>query len=588
MPDDKQPTILKTDRAQYCHGKDFVHIGCYDRKGAKVKDLTFYPKLIADDIMFDRHFATVGDIIFVYKDGVYKPEGEKVIRQETQERLRDDVTDQKEALDQDAAASSIVRNTADCTTHRKNEVVNYIRDGTHIILTGYPTEQEPHLINLKNGFFNLKTWQIEDHTPDIFSVAQVPVIYNPDAKCPAVLKFLGEILGAPDVPKVLELIGYCLLSDYPIRKAFMFNGEGANGKSTLLRLIRAFIDDDNCSTVSIQQLSEGNRFARANLYGKLANIYDDLPDAALKDTGIFKLLTGQEEIFAEWKGKDGFSFHNYAKLIFSCNKIPRTPDDTDAFFSRWEIVEMPNKFPDNAGLFATLSTKEEMEGLLLLVLGYLSELLKRCAFSNTLTAEEMRKRYTRLSDSVGAFVLDCLEMDTENRERKTGIFNAYTAYCRKKHYRPVTENIFFRFLHGHIEYGSTRKLEGGIQVHYLAGVRLKTDEYTLESAFSAPNLQGLQGLQGILTPYVGEKGYIGGGIENPTIPTNPATSGQETNKADCDKNNGHDLIEPSEDAINAVKSFLICGLDAGQIAKETGNSPSYIQEIIERLRGKGA
>jgi len=555
--------VFKTDRGQHCGGREFKHRGCFDKNGKEVKELSFYAKLIADDILFEYHFATIEDIIFVYKNGVYVPDGEKVIRLEAQERLRDDLAEPKDAELKEKEPSALMTNRIDCTTHKKQEVVNYIRDGTHISLRGYPTKQEPHIINLKNGLFNLQTWEIQDHTPDIFSVSQIPINYTPDAKCPNILKFISEIVEPVDFVKILELIGYCLYADYPIRAAFMFKGDGANGKSTLLSLIRAFIGRENCSTVSIQQLSDTNRFARANLYGKLANIYDDLPDTALRDTGIFKLLTGQEEIFAEWKGRDGFSFHNYAKLVFSCNQIPRSSDMTPAFFKRWEIVEFNHAFPDNKDLFSTLTTTEELEGLLMLVLKYLDDLLKHCYFSNTLTPEEKQKKYTRLSDSVGAFVLDCLEDDTEGREKKNELYKAYAVYCRKKHYRPVTENIFFRFLHNHIEYGTTRKLEDHIQVWYIAGIRIKTEpDYTgilQNELFAVKNSGDSRDSGDIHTHTRGSlNDYIEGGTKNPTnstIPTNPGIQPDPASSKDNNDNNKSIGINKGNNDINKVSSL---------------------------------
>jgi putative DNA primase/helicase len=107
------------------------------------------------------------------------------------------------------------------------------------------------------------------------------------------------------------------------------------------------------------------------LYGKLANIYADLPAIALKETGIFKMLTGGDTISGEHKFKPRFYFKNYAKLIFSCNQIPQTPDDSDAFYRRWIIVNFPHQFLDadqntdknlvaDKNLLAKLTTTSEL------------------------------------------------------------------------------------------------------------------------------------------------------------------------------------------------------------------------------------
>lgn len=60
---------------------------------------------------------------------------------------------------------------------------------------------------------------------------KLPVKYDPDAKCPLIDEFLQDVLTEQDDRKVFyELGGFCLLKDYRFEKAFMFIGEGRNGK----------------------------------------------------------------------------------------------------------------------------------------------------------------------------------------------------------------------------------------------------------------------------------------------------------------------------------------------------------------------
>jgi hypothetical protein len=63
------------------------------------------------------------------------------------------------------------------------------------------------------------------------------------------------------------------------------------------------------------------------LFGKLANIFADLPSKAIDDGGMFKSLTGEDYVTAERKNKDPFSFRPYARLLFSCNEIPKNYND---------------------------------------------------------------------------------------------------------------------------------------------------------------------------------------------------------------------------------------------------------------------
>ena len=83
----------------------------------------------------------------------------------------------------------------------------------------------------------------------------------------------------------------------------------------------------------------------------MLNYFADLQDFALTQTGIFKDLTGDDEISAEIKFKQKhITFNNTTKFAFSCNKIPENKnDDSDAFWRRWIIVQFTQTFDDEKG-----------------------------------------------------------------------------------------------------------------------------------------------------------------------------------------------------------------------------------------------
>jgi putative DNA primase/helicase len=201
---------------------------------------------------------------------------------------------------------------------------------------------------------------------------------------------------------MIELAGYCLYRSYLLHSAWMLSGNGANGKSTYINLIKSFLGSTNVVSISLHELEE-NRFSKASLYGKLAKLYPDLPSRALYQTGVFKMCTGADPLTGEKKFRGAFNFMNVANFVFSANTVPRSPsDDSDAFFRRWIIIPFPNKFEgDNRDerILAKLTTSTELSGLLSLALKALRELLRRGAFINDEPTEQKRTRYIRLMSS---------------------------------------------------------------------------------------------------------------------------------------------------------------------------------------------
>ena len=386
----------------------------------------FIPKRLGDFIMLRNRFKSIPSsktIIYVYDNGVYKPTGESVIKEEANMLLADKTKN-----------------------FYINEVVGYIERSSYIS----PDEinQSPYIINIRNGLYDLNKRKLLPHNSEIFSITQLPVFYNPEADCPEVKKFVSQIVNERDVPVVQELFGYLLWKDYFIQKAFMLIGEGSNGKSTLIRLMKAFLGSENVSNIALQDLDK-NPFAKAPLYGKMANLYPDISDVALHQTGTFKALTGGDAISAEFKFKDRFSFTNFAKLIFSCNKLPETRDFTTAFFRRWVFINFPNKFEggnEDKNIFKRLSTEQELSGLLNWALEGLERLLKQQDFSNKMSTEEVEMQYKKMSSSIAGFVEDMCQQDSEAEISKAEIYLAYCQYCRDNQLPADSDNVFHKKL----------------------------------------------------------------------------------------------------------------------------------------------
>jgi len=350
--------------------------------------------------------------IYIYMGGVYIPRGIEILKKEIQNVLQDY-----------------------CKLYLVNEILGHVKRWT---LKNRTEIKEPiDKICLLNGVLNLDDLAILEHSPDLFFFNKIPVRYVKELNCPKIEKFLKQIVKEGDIQLLQEFAGYCLYKDYFIHKAFMLVGVGANGKSTFLNLMKFFLE----------RLSH-NRFSISSIFGKLANVFADLSSQALRETSIFKMLVGQDLVPAEKKFKDEFFFVNYGKLIFSTNQIPKSPEYTDAFFRRWIIINFPNQFLQNANkkIIKELTTSEELSGFLNFALEGLRRLLTNSDFSATKSIEETREQYIRMSDSVGAFIMDKIEISPENYEIKKKLYTAYSDYCREKSYPIESENIFHKEL----------------------------------------------------------------------------------------------------------------------------------------------
>lgn len=369
------------------------------------------------------------------------------------------------------------------TTRFMNEVINHIRWSTYDNNKILSSEPPPNLIPVLNGVFDIEKNKLIDYEPEhnFLETQIIPVEYNQNAKCPAIEKFLNEVLFQEDIKVIKEFVGFCLYRRYFLNKALILVGSGSNGKSVFLRLLKEFLGPKNVSARTIQELIY-NRFAPSNLYRKLANIFADIPNDALKTTSLFKALTGEDMVSVEKKfGRDPIEFTNYAKLIFSANILPQAFDDTDAFYRRFILVEFPNKFEgDKADPFILkkLTTKEELSGLFNVAIENLRNLINQGIFSNAKTIEKTREDYLKKADPVAYFVNEMVEEEPDGIIPINDVYEKFIDFCRENKLVPCSDRAFgkkFR-LAVKFPFSIVRKEIDGRTKRCYAGIKIRGEE----------------------------------------------------------------------------------------------------------------
>jgi putative DNA primase/helicase len=304
---------------------------------------------LAQAITADSHFAVdQGGKLYVYHTGTYKPCGESYVKRRVKTILG--------ALDISRQWSS----------RKAEEIIKYIAVDAPELLERPDTD----VVNVENGLLNVRTRQLRAHSPEFLSPVQIPLKFDPTARCPAWDKFIGEVFPGDAEAIAWEIPAWLMTPDTSIQKAVLLIGDGANGKSTYLRAVMAFLGKHNASAVSLHKL-ENDRFSAARLVGRLANICPDLPTTDLVTTSVFKAITGGDPLMAEYKFKDSFEFVPYSRLIFSANHPPKSQDASPAFFRRWVVVPFERTFTEGAPgtipsdrLDAMLSDPVELSGVL--------------------------------------------------------------------------------------------------------------------------------------------------------------------------------------------------------------------------------
>lgn len=327
-----------------------------------------------------------------------------------------------------------------CRTMKQiNDIASQWAISENVRVTPEELNRDPYILNLKNGLYYIKEKELKKHTSDIYTTIQINASYNKQAKGPVFKKFIKEVV--PDDANLLlvqEMLGYSITSFNNAKKIFILDGKGDTGKSTLLNIIEDLLTEKNVSNVMLQKLSD--RFNTAQLFGKTANIFADLPSTPLQGDSIFKALTGDDKVQAERKGQDPFNFYNKAKLIFSCNGLPDNYGDrSDAFYNRLIILPFNNSIPkekQDPNLGDKL--KKELDYIFMWALEGLERLINNnFIFTENEATKKLVEEYKVNSNSVLLFINEMCIVGKDNMISSTSLYNAYRKYCEDNGMKPL-------------------------------------------------------------------------------------------------------------------------------------------------------
>jgi putative DNA primase/helicase len=402
--------------------------------------------------------------IFIFSkiDGIYQPGGNQHIRRNLQ-RLLDEAKEDEMELSKFSSTQTI------------NEIIDTVRRLT--MKKRDEIEPPKNLVCLKNGVLDTDLMELQPFSPQYYFFSKLAVSYDPSALCPEIDKFFLSTLEPTDIPLIEEITGACLIREDPWQKAICAIGEGSNGKSTLIRMLVEFLGRNNTSSVSLQEL-ENDRFSIANLYGKHANLVADMAADDLKSTAKFKSCTGGDLLRAQNKHGQPFFFINYAKFFISCNRLPKTPDGSLAFFRRFIIIKFSRTFDgcEDRGIGERIITPTELSGFLNRAIKGCKRLREKGHYSYNSNSAAVREMYVHLSDSATAFCNDRLEVnDEEEGISKDEIWNTYLKFCKENHILRVADKPFWETVRENfmlVEYRPDKNYDP-LRRRMLKGVKMK-------------------------------------------------------------------------------------------------------------------
>lgn len=384
-----------------------------------------------------KHIVKINNQLHIFKDGIYVP-GYRAIEGEM---------------------IQLIPHLRDA---QRKEVLKYLE------LIAEPAKAaDANFIAFKNGVYDVAHEVMVPPSPDLILTNRIEHNFNPAAYSELMDSTLNKLACQDkDIRALLEeCVGYCFYRRNELGKAFILTGDKSNGKSTFLDVVAAILGEDNISTLDIKEL--GDRFSTSMMFGKLANIADDIGDDFLQGTqvSVFKKVVTGNRIKAERKGQDPFEFSPYVKILASANEIPRMKDKTGAVLRRLVIIPFNATFskddPDYRPFIKyDLMQPEALEYMIALGMEGLKRVISNRAFTVPTLVQEQLDEYEESNNPIIAFLKDVELFELEN-EPTSDVYRRYSLFCTENSLQAMSAIAFTKQLCRRCGFTLTRKRVDG-------------------------------------------------------------------------------------------------------------------------------
>lgn len=372
----------------------------------------------------------------------------------------------------------------------RDSIKNSLIQGIYNLLISQPdiqkrfsdlNNQPAHWVNFKNGYFDVKNWEMIPHDTKYLMINQIPFSFYPDKANESenngvyTKKFLNMSL--PDKKEqqtFMQYLGYCMTTDTRFQKFLMIKGKGGTGKSVAISLIQHIVGTENYSCISLQDLNK--RFYATGLFGKQLNACADIPCAAMQSVDIIKKAVGEDTLLYEKKGQDPTQFHSYAKLLFSANEMPLNLDDkTNAYYRRLLVLDMSQTIPEkDKDIHLKEKLKAESDYIIVHAMTALKQLYINNCFTESRHSQECIEELYRNADSIKAFLDEKIYPCDGSKIKRSDMYRHYTEYCNENDRQAHGKSSFYRMMNekGHF-------IKRNNQGFYFANLSFKDEKFVV-------------------------------------------------------------------------------------------------------------
>ena len=296
------------------------------------------------------------------------------------------------------------------------------------------TDGSNGIVSLANGLLNLRTRELQPHTPAYFTQHSLPFSYEPNASPPERWhQFLHQLWAEDDesIQTLAEVTGYILGGATEQQKMFLAVGPKRSGKGTIGRVLTGLLGSHNVAAPTLSGLT--SNFGISPLIGKPLAIISDARLSSRADNmiAVERLLSisGEDSITVDRKNRSAWTGRLPTRFLILTNELPRFADSSGALASRFVLLVLTESFYGQEDPSLTTHLLEEAPGIFNWALDGLDRLVERGCFLQPETAREALQHFEDLSSPVGAFVRDVCAIGPGYEIETDRLFGEWKSWC---------------------------------------------------------------------------------------------------------------------------------------------------------------
>lgn len=303
-------------------------------------------------------------------------------------------------------------------------------------------DRHPDLLNVTNGVVDLRTGEVRPHDPLLRLSKLAPVDYRPDAYHADVGELL-RVVDAAVLPWLKRLIGYAATGHTSEDVVAVYDGSGANGKTTLLEALGEVLGD-YAGPVSPQLVMrtthDQHPTIKADLQGQRLVWISETEEGGAFRMEQVKALTGGDKISARVMRGDFYTFTPTHTLVIATNHRPAVNSTEHAAWRRLRLVPFPFTYKaeheaepgdrvQDRGLRHRLTTGQaQRETLLAWVVAGAIE-WNRDGLGTCPAIDTASRDWRRAEDVILRFSDECLDFGLGHSAKGRELYVTYCDWC---------------------------------------------------------------------------------------------------------------------------------------------------------------